>query len=167
MANVTIAGASFEIPDDPTVAVGVSMTEGHVSALQQARRESLRNTFAGRVREKVPEGGTLHPSDRDALQTDLDAYANAFEFGVRKRRASGPRIADPVEREAMNIAKSTIAMAYQAKYASKIDAATLKEKATELLASPRGDDYRKRARAVLKAHDVESGDVLDSLGLAA
>lgn len=157
MTTLTIAGANFEVADDPSIVVGTPMTEGHVSALQQTRRENLRNNFASRVKEAVPEGGSLPDEARQTLQVELDQYAAQYQFGVKRRERSP---SDPVEREALRLARLAIENTYQAKYHQKIDKDTLRQKGQELMAA-RGDDYRKAARKILR----ESGTDLAALGL--
>lgn len=159
MPTLTIAGANFNVEDDPAIAVGTPMTEGHVAALQQTRRENLRNNFASRVKDAAGEG-QLSDEQRNALQTELDQYAAQYQFGV-KRSGGGRQPADPVEREAVRLAKMAIENAYRAQYNQKIDKDILAEKAQELMAA-RGDDYRKKAQRNLR----ETGVDLASLGLS-
>lgn len=109
--EITIAGQTFSIPRP--------YTEGHVlllneaAALNQVFGENLRNNFASTVKNAV-EAGTF---DAAALQVALDEYAHSYEFGVRKAREGGSVRApkDPVEAEAMSIAKDKVRAAIKAK----------------------------------------------------
>jgi len=96
--EITIAGKTFEVP--VRYAAGNVLTEGEASALNQTYHENLRNNFAKKVKDAGDD------ADLVKLQEELDAYAGEYQFGVR---AAGTRtVADPVEREAINLAKSRI-----------------------------------------------------------
>ena len=113
--EITIAGQVFSVP--VRYAAGHVLTEGEASALNQTYHENLRNNFAKTVKDArvVPanaetgaEASTkeLTESDVAALQSELDTYAAQYEFGVRTASTRVP--ADPVAREAINIAKEVI-----------------------------------------------------------
>ena len=112
--RITIAGHEFAVP--VRYSAGHVLTEGEASALNQTFHENLRNNFAKTVKDAkvVPADGDvpastreLGPDDLAGLQSKLDAYAGEYQFGVRA--AGGTRTpADPVGREALNLAKAAI-----------------------------------------------------------
>ena len=94
--SITISGIAF--------AVAARYAEGHVlnaneaSALNQTYFENLRNNFASRAKE-------------GATQEDFDAYAASYQFGVR---TGGGGSRDPIEVEAMRIARDQVKAAIKA-----------------------------------------------------
>lgn len=80
--------------------------EGHVctaaeaGVLNQVLAENTRNNWADRVKKALEEGNF----DKGAMQAEIDEYLESYDFGVRRGR--GP--SDPVEREALNMAKDLI-----------------------------------------------------------
>ena len=133
MPEITIQGVTFQVA--PVFKAGHVLTEVEASVLDQTRRENLRNNFAGEVRtakqdaakkngflvknEKGEDVGdesqvTVDMLDVDNLVSEFDKYCDEYVFGVR---ASGtPRApADPVEREALSIAKEKVKEAYRKK----------------------------------------------------
>ena len=152
MPQITIEGELFECPDAPSLFVGATMTEGHVASLQQTRRENLRNNFAKNVK-KAKENGGVTPEVHAAFAE----YAARYEFGVRQPGA--PRVTrDPIEREAFKLIRSAISAAYRAKYSQTIDKDTLEEKAQELF-QVRGEEYMKRAKAIVRERSRDSGEL--------
>lgn len=99
MEQITIAGHSFNAP--VRYEEGMELTAGEASALNQTYHENLRNNFA----KKVKDAGDA--PDLAALQTEFDAYAKDYQFGVRTAGAGVSR--DPVMSEAMRIAKKQVA----------------------------------------------------------
>ena len=153
--EITIAGHVFTVP--VRYAAGHPLTEGEASALNQTYHENLRNNFASKVRkakETPPateggEPGTKELTDDDirSLQADLMAYADEYQFGVRV--AGSPRApADPVEREALNLAKEAIRQALKAK-GKKADAEVVADLAAKLL--DKNPQYREVAKQRVEA----------------
>ena len=100
--EITIQGQELSIE--------VPYEEGHVlsgaeaSQLNQVYAENIGNNFRSKVKELL-EGG----SNLDQLQAALDAYAETYEFGVR--RSSGgsvKRVVDPVQKEMRSLAKKAL-----------------------------------------------------------
>lgn len=89
---VTIQDTSFTIP--APYSEGHTLTPNEAAALNQLFAENIRNNFAAKMKKAKEEGKTLG-------QSDLDAYAASYEFGVRS--GGGPKL-DPVEREARALA---------------------------------------------------------------
>lgn len=91
MQTVTISGKPYQVA--PRYTEGHTLTANEASALNQTYFENIRNNFAGKAKE-------------GATQEDLDAYASGYQFGVRTGGGGGSR--DPVESEAMNLAREHV-----------------------------------------------------------
>lgn len=111
--SITIAGETFTVP--------MPYKEGHVlsaneaSALNQTHSENLRNNFASKVK-LAKENKTF---DLEMLQSELDEYAEEYEFGVRT--GGGGRSGDPVMSEAMEIMRDKVRKAIKKSGASLKD----------------------------------------------
>lgn len=93
-----IQSKSFQIPKP--FSEGHACTVSEASVLNQILAENTRNNWASRVKKEV-EDGTF---DQVKLQAEIDEYLESYEFGVRRGR--GP--SDPIEREALNMAKEIV-----------------------------------------------------------
>lgn len=128
--QITIQGFEFDVPSP--FAEGHVLTAGQASALNQVFHENIRNNFAGKIKKKKEANETL---DAAVLQTEVTAYAESYEFGVRT--SGGTRaVADPVKREALNLAKETLKAALRSKGKSLKEVGGvewLNEKAEELV----------------------------------
>jgi|SRR5215472_12828799 len=98
MEQITIAGHTFNVP--VRYEEGHELTENEAGALNQTYHENLRNNFASKVKDGVAAGKSV-----EDLQTELDSYAESYQFGVR---TGGGPVRDPVMSEAMTIAKNKI-----------------------------------------------------------
>lgn len=90
-------------------AAGYVVTEAEANALNQTFAENVRNNFASKVKEHSDAGSF----DQDALQAELNAYMDTYEFGVRKGRpaggtGSGGRRADPASTRALELARAAV-----------------------------------------------------------
>ena len=100
-----IQGKSFNIPKP--------FTEGHLCSnseagvLNQILAENTRNNWASRIKKEVEE----ETFDQSKMQAEIDEYLENYDFGVRRGR--GP--SDPVEREALNMAKEIVRNALREK----------------------------------------------------
>ena len=103
--DLTISGVVLSVP--------APFAEGHVlrpneaSVLNQTYAENVRNNFASAVKDAVEKAGGLANLDRDQLQSALDEYLGEYDFGVRGTRTTRVPV-DPVDREAMRIAKEKV-----------------------------------------------------------
>jgi len=165
MAQLTIKGQVFEIADDPTIAPGVPLTEGMAASLQQTRRENIRNNMAKKVEEALNGSGELPEGKFEELQRLVGEYADKYEFGVRQ--AGSPRVTDPVEKEARRDVSEAIKAAYYAKHGEKLKSDVLSENVDKVMASPKGDTYRARARERIREREAAGEDVLSVTDLAA
>jgi len=127
---ITIAGKPYNV--EPRYAEGHVINANEASALNQTLFENLRNNFAAKAKE-------------GADQAAFDSYAASYQFGVRV----GGRSSDPVETEALNVAREQVKTAIQnaGKKLSDYSAATITKAAEGLLAKPdKGPEIREIAR---------------------
>ena len=163
MTQITIAGHAFTVPEGVLAkyAVGTTHTldEGTASTLQQVTCENLRNNFTSKVKKEA-NGGELTEEARKSLQAAFDSYAASYSFGVRTR---GERtVVDPVEKEARKLAKAELSVAYKARHNEKLDAERLSAGVDKIMAA-KGDEYMKRARAILRERNKVAENVLDEV----
>jgi len=124
--EITIQGYTFTAP--LRYSEGHTLSANEAGALNQTYHENLRNNFASSVKKRVeelygvkdadgkvsvPEDAELTEEQLAELQAEFSTYAQAYEFGAR--RSGGARTpSDPVEREALNLAKMAIRQALKA-----------------------------------------------------
>lgn len=160
MEQITIAGHSFNVP--VRYEEGHELTAGEASALNQTYHENIRNNFA----KKVKDAGAT--ADLAALQAELDAYAEQYQFGVRAAGTGGVT-RDPVMSEAMRIAVKQIKDLIKAKggKASDYEAAAINGAAKTLLGRPEGEQIMAVARARVEEQkqlaSSNLGDLLSGL----
>ena len=91
---------------DRAFSIPAPFVEGHVctsaeaGVLNQTLAENVRNNLAARVKKAVDED----KFDQAEMQAEIDQYLEDYEFGARRGRGA----MDPVEREALNIAKDEV-----------------------------------------------------------
>lgn len=98
--SITIQGETFTVPQP--YEAGDTLATNEASALNQVLAENLRNNFASKVKT-AKENGTF---DLDILQSELDSYADDYEFGVRGQGVG--RSSDPIMTEAMEILRTAV-----------------------------------------------------------
>lgn len=110
LKNLTISGVNFEAPFK--YAEGHVLTAPEARALNQTRFENLRNNFAGRVKASQ-EGaeGAIPASDLVAKFAEFEA---AYDFSTPGTGGGTTRL-DPVEKEAIAIARDVIKQKLAAK----------------------------------------------------
>ena len=118
---ITILGLRFNIQSP--YSAGHVCTKGEARALNQKRLESVRNKLA------------VTAKDRALTQADVDAYASSYVFG---ERTAGRRTNDPVEAEALEMARRLVRKKAQSGKENS-------EAARELLQSEKGDAIRAQA----------------------
>ena len=101
-ATFVIQGQNFQIPKP--FAEGHACSASDASVLNQILAENTRNNWSTRVQAAIKDATDEAPFDHDKMQADIDEYLEGYEFGVRRGR--GP--VDPVEREALSIAKELV-----------------------------------------------------------
>ncbi len=129
--SFVIQGKTFQVPKP--FAEGQTLTNSEAGVLNQSLAENVRNNWAARVKKEVEEG----TFDQTKIQAEIDAYIEEYDFGVRRGR--GP--SDPVEREALNMAKEIVRNA-------------LREKGYKLADVPKDDITRLAEEAVAANPDI-------------
>lgn len=165
MSALTIKGQVFEVTDAEGIAVGTPMTEGHVSALQQTRRENIRNNMARAIEKELGDAEALTDEQHGKMQELVNEYAAKYEFGVRA--AGSPRVVDPVEKEARREIGEIIKQRFYALKGERLKGEPLNEAIDQVLASPKGDKYRSDARRALRDRERAGEELLSQSGLAA
>jgi len=153
MTAITINGALFDVPDDPSIVPGVPLTENMASALQRARRENVRNNMSRKVDEVRNGADSLTDQQYAELQEQVRQFAERFQFGARQRSV---HVSDPVEREARNDVGETIKATYLAQHGLKLRNSEIGEAIDEVMASPKGNEYRNRARQRLQEREADA-----------
>jgi hypothetical protein len=118
---ITILGLRFNVQSP--YSAGHVCTKGEARALNQKRLESVRNKL------------TVTAKDRALTQADVDAYASSYVFG---ERTAGRRTNDPVEAEAIELARRLVRKKEQSRKENT-------EAALQLLQSEKGDAIRAQA----------------------
>lgn len=155
----TIAGKTFTIAD--RYAEGQALSANEASALNQLRRENIRNNLASQIKDLVESGAF----DETQAQATVDTYASSYEFGVRTGGGGGR--GDPIQTMAMGIARDTIKnqIVKKGKKLSEYTAKQITAAAEKLIAKdPRIlATARKRVAELEKANtDIDLDDLIDS-----
>lgn len=141
--SITIAGKSYEVA--AKYVAGHVLLANEASALNQTLFENLRNNFAAKAKE-------------GASQADFDAYASTYEFGVR---TGGGGSRDPVEVEAMNLARDAVKKKIVAsgKKVSDFTAAQISTAAGKLVEI--NPDFRAKAKERVEQMQSIASDTID------
>jgi hypothetical protein len=118
---ITVLGLRFNVSSQ--YSAGHICTKGEAGALNRKRLESIRNKLA------------VTAKDRALTQADVDAYASSYVFG---ERTAGRHTSDPVQAEALELARRLVRKAGQSRRENT-------EAARELLQSEKGDAIRAQA----------------------
>ncbi len=155
--SVIIQGKNFDIPRP--FGEGYACTVSDASVLNQTLAENTRNNWADRVKKEV-EADTF---DQSRMQAEIDEYLEGYEFGVRRGR--GP--ADPVEREALNIAKEIVKKAIREKgmKLADIDTEDINRLAEQVIAD--NADVTKEAKRRVDQRGKMTAGPLDLSSVAA
>lgn len=169
MPKITVQGLEFEA--DAPYKEGDVLNANEADAINQTFLENLRNNFAGHVKAartavaetngffEETDGKKTYDLDKvtndmldlDALQASFIEYADKYEFGAR--RAGGTRTpADPVEREAVRVAKEKVKDLLRAK---DIKVSEVPKEQMDKLVGQALDKYpeiREQARATVEAN---------------
>jgi hypothetical protein len=165
--TITIAGEAFNV--NPPYTEGHALTANEARQFNQTWREAIRNNLAKKITEQKDAGAF----DKDQAQGLVDQYAGEFEFGARSGSGRGP--ADPVESEALDMAREIIRAAVKnagRKFKSKknpdgVTAEQVTEAAHKMLAGPKGETLRAQAKERVEARTAAAGEAAAELGLAA
>lgn len=102
---LTIQGVEFNAP--VPYAAGHVLTENEARHLNQTYHENVRNNFAKTVKASLE--GAEGSTPRDQLQAKFDEYASTYSLDqVRSVGTGASRTLDPIEKEALSIAKDMV-----------------------------------------------------------
>lgn len=165
---IVIQGYDFTIP--APFAEGHPLTANEAAAMNQLYAENVRNNSASRIKAAVKaaeEAGTEFSLDttmvgegEDAvtLRASIEDYAENYEFGARRTSTREP--VDPVQREALRIAKDVASQQLASKGVKQKDLA--EGVYDELLAKIVGmDKVQKLAAKRVKEREGLSGEDFD------
>jgi len=114
--SLTIQGLVFSVPR--VYAPGHVLNEHEAQALDQTRRENLRNNFASRIEAKIAElkkAGATDPKvgdlNEEELRAEFQKYVDEYSFAARRTRAP----VDPVLNEATKMARAQVTAALRKK----------------------------------------------------
>ncbi len=158
--EVTIAGLRVQAPLPYTP--GHVLTEGEAAALNQVYIENVRNSMAAQMtkaKEELQAGTTF---DLAAWEPKIQEYFQNYQFGTRNSTTSVKATMDPVEREALSMARSTIAAAIkQQGYSLKaVGEEKIMELAKQLL--EKNPAFREQAKQVVESRRAVGKLSLDS-----
>lgn len=157
-SGITVKGIVLKVP--------APFKEGHVlrpneaAVLNQTYAENLRNNFSNTVAKAIEEAGGADKVKVKDLQKQLDSYVTEYDFGVRR---AGTITADPVEREALKLAKEKVKEALKAKGIKLKDFPTDKLNALAEEAVGKYPEFTTQAQAIVEAKKSVG---LESLELA-
>lgn len=152
------------------VSVPAPYKEGHklraneADALNAYYVNCIRNAIAPDVKEKLQKDGAMDKDgnlnaekvDSKAVQKMIDDFVQSYDFGQ-----TGGRSGDPVEREAMEIARNAVRDAIRRRGANVSDysAKQITDKAREILQSEKhGQKIRAKAQEIVSSRE-EIGDI--------
>lgn len=142
-------GLTIEVP--APYSEGRPLRANEAEVLNQTLTENIRNNLSKAIKEAHEAGKS--PEEIQAL---VDAYVAEYDFGVR-RTSAGP--VDPVEKEALKLAREAVRKAFKAKGYNPADHKDqIEEMAKQALEEY--PDFRERARTIVEA---KSGTALDAL----
>lgn len=108
--EITCQGVVFTVTAPYKEGHVVNAAEAH--SLNQTRAENIRNNLAGRVKKaqkELPEGQTELPAETlTELAAIAEAYDSEYEFSMASA-GGGARPKDPIEQEAVRLAKAAVA----------------------------------------------------------
>lgn len=105
--QVTIAGKLFEL--DLPYQPGHVCTDAEAKTLNQTRAENIRNNLAKHIKEIQESGSvTVDGTEYTDGQVLVNDYAASYEFAAGGGGGGSGRVTDPVDREAMSLAKLKI-----------------------------------------------------------
>lgn len=165
--EITIAGHAFPVLQP--YAAGHSITEAEAKALNQVRAENIRNNMASKVKAAFADGEDRKEDDPtpETIADFVAAYDNAYEFTLASVGA-GRKPTDPVEAEALKIARTTFADFCASK---KLTVKAVREKIGEdaynakLAEIAERDEIVKEAKRRVKVREAQAGAALDDLDL--
>ena len=164
---ITIAAREFVIPQP--YAAGHTLTEGEARAMNQVLAENIRNNMAPKVKAAIEGTAKDDAPTIETIDQFVADYAASYEFNATATSAGGGRVTDPLEVEAIAIAREILKGALRAKgipYA-KVPA-EIRDQKIALLAAQEATvkEARKRLEARRKAAESALGGIdLSDLGV--
>lgn len=158
--EITIAGSVF--PVSQPYAEGHVVTLAEAKALNQVRAENIRNNMASKVK-----AATESPTD-ECNASNIAALVAAYDAEYQFTLASvggGKRSVDPVEVEALKIARALLSEALKTKGISitKLPEEVRNAKIAEISES---DAVLKEARKRVEARKKQAADLLEGLDMS-
>lgn len=154
MPQITISGHPFEVAD--RYAEGHTLTANEALALNQMRRENIRNNTAKKVKEFVDGGGNAAD-----FQAQLDEITAAYEFGARTVGGASTASRDPVAVEARAIARSAVNAAIKAAGKKRKDFSDEQYNAAVEKAAAREDILAQAQERVAQKQSIAAVDLGD------
>lgn len=147
--KITVQDHVVDVPQ-PFVE-GHQCTDADASTLNQTYAENVRNNTAKKIsefEEKAKAEGKSEAEIASGVQEIVDEYVMQYDFGVRQ---GGFRTADPVEREALEMAKKVVEKKLKdnGHKLKDVGAAKIKELAQQLV--DKHPQFRERAEQVVAA----------------
>lgn len=165
--TIKVAGIEFEVTG--RYAEGHVLTAIEANVLDQTRFENLRNNFTPKVK-KAEEAAKAAGVELDVekLRAEFATYADEYQFGV-KREGTGKTVTDPVEREALRMAKELVkgALRNNGQSIKAVGAEKIAELASGLLEkrpSIREEAKRRVEQAKAMGNDILGGGDDDEAG---
>lgn len=161
MAKLTIADLEFEA--DEKYEEGHTLTANEAAALDQLRRENLRNNFASTVKSLMEKGKAEGKSEADIhndLRSRFSQYANDYEFNKRTAREAS----DPVEAEAFKMAREAVRAALVAQGHKLKDIGSDKiEEFTNQYLEVSGEHLREEAKRRIHVRQTTAAHILEGM----
>ena len=128
--SITVLGMTVEI--QVPYSEGHTLNSAEASVLNQTFAENVRNNTAKQVKEKLEAG------DQAGAAAIVAKYASEYVFNERTAATAVARTVDPVEKEALAIAKAKVHAAIEKKggKVKDYDKEQLKAKIAEVAAYP-------------------------------
>ena len=149
---------AITIGGTPGINIPQPFGEGHVCTAGEAHvlNQTLKENARNNLRERVKKDAN---GDKGVAQGLADEYITNYKFG--ERSGGGFRSADPIQTEAMEIARKAVRNALVRKGIPKsgIKAAEVTELARTVLAGPKGAEINKRAKANVKRLEEEATEL--------
>lgn len=150
MKTITVQGVSVDVK--APYEAGQTITEAEAKALNQVRAENVRNNTAKAVKELLEAANGDVAAVQSQAQALIAEYDAAYEFTLASV-GGGRKPADPLEKEARNIARDFIvgkikdAGMTQKEYLEKNGEDAIKAKIEELSEHPKIIEAAKKALA--------------------
>lgn len=168
-----IAALAFKVQVPAPFAEGHVCTKGEADILNQTLAENISNNLREKIVSGRPaveakaaagdqpavEAEAARPWTAEEVQGLVDAYVASYEPGVRGGGTGAPRITDPVEREALNIAGERVDAFLEQKGVKRKDVDW--KAMRQALFDQNRDSFMKEAKRVVDARNKAIGNASD------